>query len=29
VMAPADPGQIRLARHEVVEGLTSEYKNAA
>ena len=29
VMAPADPGQIRLARHEVVDGLINEYKNAA
>jgi hypothetical protein len=27
--APADPGQTRLARHEVVDGLINEYKNAA
>jgi hypothetical protein len=28
VLAPADPGQTRLARHEVVDGLINEYKNA-
>ena len=29
VIAPTDPGQIRLKRHEVVDGLINEYKNAA
>jgi hypothetical protein len=29
VMAPTDLDQIRLNRHEVVDGLINEYKNAA
>jgi len=29
VMAPPGLGQIRLKRHEVVDGLINEYKNAA
>lgn len=29
VMAPAGLGQIRLNRHDVADGLISEYKNAA
>jgi hypothetical protein len=29
VIAPADPGQIRLKRHNVVDGLISDYTNAA